>query len=74
MDFSEERFQRCKGRFGNLTQIGVEVMTVVEGSNDGFHDFMNRPDFSQNQGLESKMHCLLSEFSKSTIKKSLAQG
>ena len=74
MAFSEERFQRCKGRLGNLTQTGAEVMTAVEGSNDGFHGFMNRPDFSQNQGPESRIHCLLSGFSKSTIKKPLAQG
>ena len=72
MDFSKERFQRCKGRFGNLTQIGAEVMTVVEGLNDGFHGFMKRPDFSQNQGRKSKMHYLRSDFSKSTIKKPLA--
>ena len=69
MAFSDEIFQRCKGRFGNLIQTSVEVMTVVEGSNDGFHGFMKRPEFSQNQGPESKMQCLLSEFSKSTIKK-----
>ena len=74
MAFSEEIFQRCKGRFGNLTQNSVEVMIVVEGSNDGFHGFMNRLNFSQNQGPESKMHCLLLEFSKSTRKKPLAQG
>ena len=62
MAFSEERFQRCKDRFGNLTQIGVQVMIFVEGSNDGFHGFMNRLEFSQNQGPESKMRCLLSGF------------
>jgi len=28
MDFSEERFQRCKGRLGNLTQTGDEVITA----------------------------------------------
>jgi len=74
MAFSEEIFQRCKGRLGNLTQIVVEVITAIEGSNDGFHGFMNRSDFSQNQGPKSRIHCLLLGFSKSTIKKPLAQG
>ena len=74
MAFSDERFQRCKGRLGNLTQTSAEVMTVVEGSNDGFHGFMNRLEFSQNQGPKSRIHCRLSEFPKSTIKKPLAQG
>jgi len=72
MAFSEERLQRCKGRLGNLTHSGAEFMTTIEGSNDGFHGFMNRPDFSQNEELESRIHCLLSGFSKSTIKKPLA--
>ena len=74
MALSEEKFQRCMARFGNLTQTGAEVMTIVEASNDGFHGLMNRPDLSQNQGLESRIHCLLLGFSKSTIKKPLAQG
>ena len=68
MPFSEEKFQRCKGRFGNLTQTGAEVMTVVEGSNDGLHGLMNRLEFSQNQGLEYRMHHFLLGFSKSTLK------
>jgi len=42
MVFNEERFQRCKGRLANLTQTGAEVMTAVEGSNDGLRGFMNR--------------------------------
>ena len=74
MASSEERFQRCKGRFGSLTQTGAEVMTAVEGSNDGYNGLKNRPDLSQNQGPESRIHYLLSRFSKSTIKKPLAQG
>ena len=74
MAFSEEEFQRCKGRLGNLTQAGAKAITAVEGSSDGFHDFMNRSELSQNQGPESRIHCLLSGFSKFTLKKPLAQG
>ena len=50
MAFSEERFQRCKGRLGNLTQTGAEVITAVEGSNDGFHGFMNMLNFPKTKG------------------------
>lgn len=37
---SKEKFHRCKGRFGNLTQIGVVEITIarVKGGSPRFHE------------------------------------
>lgn len=42
MALSEEKFQKCKGRFGSLTQIGVEEIIIVAGSKEGVQGFMER--------------------------------
>jgi hypothetical protein len=54
MEQREDNPQRCKGKFGSLTQTGVEDNESFEGSKEGDHGFMHKPELPQNQGSGAK--------------------
>jgi hypothetical protein len=50
MEWREDKPQRCKGKFGSLTQTGDEDNEYFEGSKEGDQGFIHKPELPQNQG------------------------
>jgi hypothetical protein len=47
----EGKTQKCKGKFGSLTQIGAKVKVSIIGSKEGVQGFMHKLELPQNQDL-----------------------